>query len=185
MHLPLASLVSMSVIFCLLPSSSIVILVFYLLIFYRHQWTACVRTVSVNIVHWLDASSYTPVNNLITVISPVESLGYIFCRWVTVCLALRICEQFFSESQNASPLDAEPDHILTQNNHSRSFNVICFGVNEEQLRGYIVQYNICGLESSWMRRFIRYRERNKRKSPFTTTPLTFDPLSMEPPRIST
>jgi len=31
MHLPLAHLVSMSAIFCLLPSSSIVILVFYLI----------------------------------------------------------------------------------------------------------------------------------------------------------
>ena len=28
-----------------------------LLIFYRHQWTACMRTVSVNTVHWFDASS--------------------------------------------------------------------------------------------------------------------------------
>ena len=38
------------------------------------------------------------------------------------------------------------DQILTQNDHSRSFKVIRFGVNEEQLRGYIVQYNNCGLE---------------------------------------
>ena len=29
--------------------------------------------------------------------------------------------------------------------HSRSFKVIRFGVNEESLRGYIVQYNNCGL----------------------------------------
>ena len=28
-----------------------------LLIFYRHLWTACIRTVSVNTVHWFDASS--------------------------------------------------------------------------------------------------------------------------------
>jgi len=28
-----------------------------LLIFYWHQWTACIRTVSVNTVHWFDASS--------------------------------------------------------------------------------------------------------------------------------
>ena len=50
---------SMPVIFCLLPSSSIVILVFYLFS-YMHQWTACnpcMRTVSVNTVHWYDASS--------------------------------------------------------------------------------------------------------------------------------
>jgi len=36
-------------------------------------------------------------------------------------------------------------HILTQNHHSESFNVICFSVNEPQ-RGYIVQYNNNGLE---------------------------------------
>jgi len=28
-----------------------------LLIFYRYQWTECVRTVSVNTVHWFDTSS--------------------------------------------------------------------------------------------------------------------------------
>ena len=72
-HLPLARLVSMPVIFSLLPSSSIVILVFYL----------------------------------------------------------------FSTGS---------DQILTQNDLSRSFKVIRFGVNEEPLRGYIVQYNNCGLE---------------------------------------
>jgi len=46
----------------------------------------------------------------------------------------------FSESQNANQLDADlgPD--------SRSFKVIRFGVNEEPLRGYIVQNNNCGHE---------------------------------------
>ena len=39
------------------------------------------------------------------------------------------------------------DQILTENDHSRSFKVTSFGVNEEPLRGYIVQYNNnCGLE---------------------------------------
>jgi len=38
------------------------------------------------------------------------------------------------------------DQILTQNDHSRSFKIIRFDVNEEPLRGYIVQYNKCGLE---------------------------------------
>jgi len=55
-----------------------------LLIFYRYQWTAWVRTlvrtencesVSVNTVHWFDAScSVIPLNNTITLISPVQSL---------------------------------------------------------------------------------------------------------------
>ena len=55
MHLPLARLVSTPIIFCLLPSSSIVILVFYL--FSTDQWTARVITVSVNTVHLFGASS--------------------------------------------------------------------------------------------------------------------------------
>ena len=37
-------------------------------------------------------------------------------------------------------------HILMENDYSQSFKVICFGVSEEPLRGYIVQYNNCGLE---------------------------------------
>ena len=36
--------------------------------------------------------------------------------------------------------------ILMQNDHSRSFKVIRFGVNEKPLKGYIVQYNNWGLE---------------------------------------
>ena len=52
-----------------------------LLIFYRHQWTACVRirTVSVNTVHWFDAScSVTPVNTSITFItSTVPGLHFL------------------------------------------------------------------------------------------------------------
>jgi len=38
------------------------------------------------------------------------------------------------------------NQILTQNDHSGSFNVIHFDVNEEPLRDYIVQYNNCGHE---------------------------------------
>jgi len=49
----------------------------------------------------------------------------------------------FSESQNASPLDAKlgPDF-----NAKWLFKVIYFVIIEEPLRGYIVQYNNCGLE---------------------------------------
>jgi len=95
-HLPLARLVSTCVIFCLIPSSRIVILVFYLF-FYRHQWTTCMRTVtvSVNTVHWFHASCPgTPVNNSITLISsPVQSMGYIFAAG-SICAALQISVQF-------------------------------------------------------------------------------------------
>jgi len=59
MHLPLAHLVSMSVIFCLLPSSSIVIFAFYLFstdISEQHVWELW-DSVSVNTLHWFVASS--------------------------------------------------------------------------------------------------------------------------------
>ena len=47
---------------------------------------------SVNTVHWFDACcSGTPVNNSITLISPVQSLGYIFAAG-SICAALQISE---------------------------------------------------------------------------------------------
>jgi len=42
--------------------------------------------------------------------------------------ALQIFEQFCPKSRNANSLVAEPEKILTQNDHSRSFKVIYFGV---------------------------------------------------------
>ena len=109
-HLPLARLVSTCAIFCLLPSSRIVILVYYLF-FSRHQWTTCVRTVtvSVNTVHWFDAScSETPVNNSITLYITSTVPGLHFCRWQYMRSSANF-RTVFSESQNAKPLglDAE------------------------------------------------------------------------------
>jgi len=93
-------------------------------------------TVSVNTVHWFDASSSViPMNNPITLISAVQSLGYIFAAADSLCVALQISER--------QPIGCR---ARTQNNHSGSFKVIPFGVNEEPLRGYIVQYNNCGDE---------------------------------------
>jgi len=64
---------------------------------------------TVNTVHWFDAScSVIPLNNSIPLISPVQSLGYIFAA-DNMCV-LRSSANFltvFSESPNASPLDAE------------------------------------------------------------------------------
>ena len=49
---------------------------------------------NVNTVHWFDASSsVTPMNNPITLISAVQSLGYIFDAADTLCVALQISEQ--------------------------------------------------------------------------------------------
>jgi len=88
------------------------------------------------------------MNNPITLISPVPSTvaGLHFCcadSYMRNSASFRIV---FSESQNANPLDAELLPDFKQNDHSRSFKVIRFGVNEEPLTGYIVQYNNCGLE---------------------------------------
>jgi len=81
-----------------------------LLIFFRHQWTACMRTVSVKTVHWFDASSsVTPMNNPITLNHFITST----VAGLHVCSAdsyMRSSANFrivFSESQNASPFDAE------------------------------------------------------------------------------
>jgi len=49
----------------------------------------------------------------------------------------------FPESQNANPLDVEPE---THFNAKWPVKVIqghlCFGINDEALRGYIVQYRV-------------------------------------------
>jgi len=96
MHLPLARLVSMPVIFCLLPSSSIVILEFYLFstgISEQHVWELWV---------WIQSTGLTlpvpvtQINNPITLIT-----SYRYMRSSANFLIV------FSESQNASPLDAE------------------------------------------------------------------------------
>ena len=67
-----------------------------------------------------------------------------------------------SESQNASPLDAElrPDFIAKW-----PFKVIRFDVNEEPLRGYIVQYNNCGLECEVSEDIVSERSENRHFRP--------------------
>jgi len=104
MHLPLARLVSMPVIFCLLPSSSIVILVFLLTgISEQHVWELWVWIQSTGLTLHL---RLTPMNNPITIITSTVA-GLHFCcadSYMRSSANLRIV---FSESQNASPLDAE------------------------------------------------------------------------------
>jgi len=57
------------------------------------------------------------------------------------------------------------DQILTQNDRSRSFNVIPFGDNEESLRGYIVRYNNCGLECEGSEDIASERSENRHLRP--------------------
>ena len=83
------------------------------------------------------------MNNPITlIISTLQALGYIFAA-DSICVALQISEQFSPKARTPTSWMPSSDQILTQNDHSRSFKVIRFGVNEEP---QLVQYNNCGLE---------------------------------------
>jgi len=80
-----------------------------LFIFYRHQWTACVKTVSVKqFTGWTLPLRGIPVNNPITLTSSLQTLSYISCRWQYMRSSANF-SAVFSESQNANPLDAEPE----------------------------------------------------------------------------
>jgi len=106
-------------------------------------------SVSVNTIHWFDASSSVtpnPMNTLMTLISPVQWPGYIFVAADSLCVVLQISEQFSLKARTPTHWMSSSNQILTQNDHSKSFKVIRFGVNEELLWGYIVQYNNCGNE---------------------------------------
>ena len=70
------------------------------------------------------------------------------------------------------------DQILTQNDHSRSFKVIHFDVNEEPLRGYIVQYNNCGHEYEALEDIAS----EKAKNAIYVAPHSFDAPSPANPR---
>jgi len=124
----------------------------------------------------------TPMNNPITLISPVQSLGYIFVAANSTCVALQISEQFSPKARTPSHWMASLNQILTQNDHSKSFKVIRFGVNEKPLRACIVQYNNCGLECEGLEDIASKRSENRHlRRPHSH----LTPLSSKPPRIST
>jgi len=86
----------------------------------------------------------------------------------------------FSESQKANPLDVElePDF-----NAKWPFKVIQghpFRCQWRASKGYIVQYNNCGHECEGLEDIASERSE---KSPFTTTPHSFDaPFPAKPPK---
>jgi len=90
----------------------------------------------------------TPMNNPIHLYHQytVPSWAKCFVAASSICVALQIFKQFSPKARPPSHWMPSSDQILTRNDHSGSFKVIRFGVNEEPLRGYIVQYNNCGLE---------------------------------------
>ena len=134
---------------------------------------------SVNTVHWFDAScSLIPLNNSITLISPVQSLvGLHFFAADSISIALQISEQFSPKARTPAHWMPSSDQILTQNDHSGSFNVIRFDVNEEPLRGYIVQYNNYGHEYEALEVIANERSENRHlRRPHTyLTPLSSKP----------
>jgi len=60
---------------------------------------------------------------------------------------------------------SSPKQILTQNGHSRSFKVIYFGIIKEPLRGYITQYNKCGLRCDGSEDIASERSENRHFRP--------------------
>ena len=143
------------------------------------------RTVSVNTVtlHQMNTTGLmlplrvTPINNPITLISPIQSLGYIFVATDSICIALQISQQYSPKAKTPTHWIPSSNDILTQNDDSRSLKVIRFGVNEEPVRGCIVQYNDYGVE------YIA-SERNKNRH-LRRPHSHLTPLSREPPRIFT
>jgi len=67
-----------------------------------------------------------------------------FSRRQYMGIALQIFEQFCRKPETPTHQLPRRKQILTQNGHSRSLEVIYFGITEEPLRGYIAQYNKCG-----------------------------------------
>jgi len=128
MHLPLARLVSMPVIFCLLPSSRIVLFLYFTYFLQPLVNSMCencdCECNTVNTVHWFDTScSVIPVNISITLISPVQSLAglhFFAADSRPICVALQISEQYSPKARTPAHWMPSTDQILTQNDHSRS-----------------------------------------------------------------
>jgi len=82
----------------------------------------------------------TPANICINFILPETTFpGQHFCRWQ--CMATKFSNSFVRKPETPTHQLPSPKQILTQNGHSRSFEVIYFSIIEEPLRGYIAQYN--------------------------------------------
>ena len=99
------------------------------------------------------------------IISPVQMVGYISVVADSICVALQISEQFSPKARTPTHRKPSSNQILTQNDHSRSFKVIRFGVNEEPLRGYMLQYNNCGLECEVSEDIVSERSENSHLRP--------------------
>ena len=88
----------------------------------------------------------TPANICINLIRPETTFpGLHLCRWQYMGSSANF-RRVLSVSRRRQPISCRAQkQILTQNGHLRSFKVIYFGIIEEPLMCYIVQYNKCGL----------------------------------------
>jgi len=66
-----------------------------------------------------------------------------------------------SESRRRQPISSRVRNRWTHSRHSRSFNVIYLGIIEEPLRGYIAQYNKCGLSCEGSKDITSERSENR------------------------
>jgi len=117
----------------------------------------------------------TPANISINLILTETTFhGLHFCRWQFMgSLALQIFEQFCPKAGDANRLVAEPE---TDFNAKWPFKVIYFGITEQPLRGYIAQYNKCGLRCEGSEDIASEKNRHFRPR--------HSHLMPEPPRIS-
>ena len=104
-------------------------------------------------------------------------LGYIFLP-LTVYAQRCKFPKFYPKARTPTHWMPSSDQILTQNDHSRSFKVIRFGVNKEPLRGYIVLYNNCGHECEGSEDVASERSENRH----IRRPHSFDALFPANPR---
>jgi len=108
MHLPLVRLVSMPVIFCLLPSSSIVILLFLYLfstgISEQHVWELWVWIQSTGLTLHLGV---TPMNNPIKLITSTVAGLHFCCADSYMCSSANF-RTVFSKTKNAKDAELVP-----------------------------------------------------------------------------
>ena len=124
----------------------------------------------------------TPTNICINLILPETTFpGLHFCPWQHMGSSANF-RTVLSESRRRQHISCRARNILTQNGHSRSFNVIYFGIIEEPLMGYIAQYNKCGLRCEGSEDIASERSENLH---FRPPHHHLTPLSSEPPRIFT
>ena len=148
--------------------------------FGRH-WTKELKIASFNYptLIWRPSPG-TPANICINLILPETTFpGLHLCCWQYMGSSANF-RTVLSKCRRRQPISCRArNRLLTQNGCSRSFKVVYFGIIEEPLRGYIT-YIINGALDVKVRKILRAKK--KRKSPFSTTPLSFDVPSPANPR---